>query len=482
MTDQFDGDQNPANDDVEVEPALPNDMPPTPGPAPATPTGARVRSPRAAAPQGTGAAAPIPEKNKGGRPKGKVGDVPETQWSSRDVDVLWPEVIAWLATKGFGPHDVKINVIQMTPPPRGQVGTSFEGQAAAGSQSETPVDALMRIVTDFYHLPVARCPVDYELQIVWRANGHYVANGTLRLGNPQEIITLRNAAMTRFAQAGQQAAYQAPAPGLGVPPMQPPPYVPPYVPAYQAPTQAAPAPAPSSSSSSESDEVKALKAELARMKESEEMRSLREENTRLRQGYRQPGMGAPPAPAPPALTAESLAVAITTALKAAGLGAPPAAAAAPVREPDSIEAMRRGLNLLKEFKKFGSEAQDMFDPADPDPAPVGTGEPPKPEVEEIPYDIWEVGSKWGDGSPAKLVRDKETGGIDLLGLALANPYPSQKIMDAAAKFMERFGQKSGLGAQPEEEQQELPPRAEEPAQEPPAPNGQAQDPGWDNLS
>ncbi len=218
------------------------------------------------------------------------------------------------------------------------------------------------------------------------------------------------------------------------------------------------------------------------MKESEEMRSLREENARLRQGFRQPGMGAPPPPAAPVLTAESLAVAITAAIKAAGLGAPPAPAPPPVREPDSIEAMRRGLNLLKEFKKFGTEAQDMFEPdGDPNPPPVGAGEPQKPEVEEIPYDIWEVGSKWGDGSPAKLVRDKETGGIDLLGLALANPYPSQKIMDAAAEFMKRFGQKGGLAGAPDEPEQQLP-SSPGPAPEPPAPNGQSQEPGWDNLS
>lgn len=475
MTDQFDGDQNPGSDDVEVEPALPNDMPPSPAPAAPAPTAARVRSPRGAAPQGTGAAAPIPEKNKGGRPKGKVGETPETQWSARDIDVLWPEVIAWLATKGLGPHDVKINVIKLTPPPREQIGVSFEGQAAAGA-GETPVDALMRIVTDFYHLPVAHGPVEYELQIVWRANGHYVANGQLRLGNPQEIITLRNAALSRLAQVGQQV-YQAPAPGLGVPPMQPPPYAPPYA------TQPHANPPPTPSSSGESEEVKALRAELARMKESEEMRALREENARLRQGYSQPGFGRPPPQPQPQLTPETLAVAIAQAIKAAGLGAPQPAAPAK-EEPDSISAMRKGLELLREFKKFGNEAQDMFDPADPDPPTPTLGEPPKPEAEEMPYDIWEVGSKWGDGSPAKLVRDKETGGIDLLGLALANPYPSQRIMEAAAKFMERFGQKSGLGGPPEEEQQQqLPPPAEAHAPDPPpSPNGQATEPGWDNLS
>lgn len=479
MTEQYDPNApNQADDaDVEVEPALPNDMPLTPAPAPTTPIQAtRVRSPRAAAPQGTGAAAPIPEKNKGGRPRGRTGEVPETQWSSRDIDVLWPEVIAWLGTKGLGPHDVKIRVIRIEPPPRDSVGDSFEGQVAAGSQSETPTDAIMRIVTDYYHLPIARGPVQYEIQITWASNGHYVANGQLRLGNPQEIITLRNAAIQRRSQLGQQA-YQAPAPGLGVPPMQPPPYAPPYVPPYQAAPGAPPA------SSSDDSEVKALRAELARMKESEEMRALREENARLRQGYQRPGFAGPPPSAAPPITEHSLAAAITTALKAAGVGAPPVVATATVREPDSIEAMRRGLNLLREFKKFGTEAQDMFDPADPDPPPP-TGAAPTPEVEEMPYDIWEVGSKWGDGSPAKLVRDKETGGIDLLGLALANPYPSQKIMDAAAEFMKRFGQgRGGLGALQEETQQ--PPSSTLPAPEvpePPPPNGTTQEPGWGDLS
>jgi hypothetical protein len=123
----------------------------------------------------------------------------------------------------------------------------------------------------------------------------------------------------------------------------------------------------------------------------------------------------------------------------------------------------------------------MFDPGDPDPPPPPAQEPEKPDVEEMPYDIWDVGSKWGDGSPAKLVRDKGTGGIDLLGLALANPYPSQKLMEAAAKFMERFGQHPGLGGQPEEQQQQQQ-QLQEPAQQAPAPNGQSEEPGWDNLS
>ena len=275
---------------------------------------------------------------------------------------------------------------------------------------------------------------------------------------------------------GQQI-YAQPAPGLGVPPMQPTPYVPAYVPPYQQPQpQAAPAP-----SSSDSDEVKALRAEIARMKESEEMRELRAENERLRAGYRQPGMGAPPPPAAPALTAESIAIAVTHAIKAAGLGAP-AAAAAPVKESDPIAAMRQGMSFLQELKKFRDQTGDIFDPGDPDPAPVDpNAPPPKPEADEMPYDIWDVGSKWGDGSPARLVRDKETGGIDLLGLALANPYPSQRLMDAAAKIMDRFGQK-GLAGPPEEQQEEqLPPR-HEPEPEPPAPNGQTQEPGWDNLS
>lgn len=483
-------------------------MPPSPPPQPAPipmapapngdgPRGHRGRS--KAASTGVGEA-PKPTS----RPRGKPEDMPsqfdpksdKPSWSSHEADKLWPEVMQWLEAHGRSAYDVTINVVRVEPPPRAAVGDGFEANAAAGDQSSTPSDSLRRIIEDYYHLPVARTPAKYELQFVWRANGHYITHGYMLCGNPQEIITLRNAAWQRRMMVPQQQ----PAPGgfgfppsvPGQPPQQPqqPPMMQPYFnpqpPPFYGPGMGHGYPPPPNPQMSD------LERRFAALEE--ENRRLRAERSAPPRAPH-PGVGAPPpapVPQPQPITEQGLAVAIATALKAAGVGAAPTAAPS-----DVFQIMGAGLRMMREFKKFGEEASDMFEPDDPEPRalPQTTGTGGEiPPLDDSPYDITELPSQWDDGTKAKLVRDRETGKVDWLGLAMLNPRPTQKLVDAAASFMERFGRR-GLGEAPEEEtmepeqqqtQPQFQPPQQQPAPLPPPAEGTAPSPppggGWGDAT
>lgn len=505
MNDQLDTGQDPPPDSAE-QLADPDSQNGVTDPAPAQPT-PQAQTVQQAAPTGrrsrarAGAGAAPNEPRAPSRPRGKAGDIPDRfdaaatgapRWSSHDADILWPEMIEWLQRKGRSPYDVTVNVIRVEPPPRASVGEGFEANAAVGDgTSLTPGDAIKRIVEDYYHLPVCRTPAKYELQFVWRADSRYIANGYLSCQSPAEIIALRNAQHARRMHQPQQAM-----PGLGgySPPQQQ--SVPPYVPQFGFPPSqqyhpqyASPPPQPQRDPE--------LERRLSMLEE--ENRRLRSERDRMPP---RPGMGAPVYHAPTAPQQQHpqenmedrIVQRVVRELRGAGLGAPAPAQVPAAASNDMITTMRQGLAVMREFRRFSEEAGGMFEPDDPPPRgllPQGTGElPPSPD-DDMPYQITDLPSQWGDGSHAKLVRDKETGRVDLLGMALMNPYPSQKFMDAGAAFMQRFGR--GLGRPQEDEMEEVPEVRQQqpqpppqqqlsPSPEEPPQTGGSPEPGWDNLT
>jgi hypothetical protein len=390
------------------------------------------------------------------RARGKAGDVPATfdphapgapKWSSHEAELLWPELMQWLEAKGRSPYDVMVNVIRIEPPGRAGIGEPFEAHACVGDGTNTPSSALKFMVEEFYHLQSCRTPARYELQFVWRANGQYVAHGYLSLGSPAEIIALRNAAHARRMYSQSYPGTGAlPVPGMGRPPAYPQGQPQQQQPQQFAPPQYIPYPYGPPQPQRDPD----LERRLA---------ALEEENRRLRAGQSigvrptHPGVGAPPPPNPtPAVTATDLATAMATALRAVGFGASASPAVAPT---DVFGVMKQGMSMMREFRRFGQEANEMFEPPDdPDerPVPMLAAPPETPPAEDLPYDITELPSQWDDGSKAKLVRDRDTGKVDLMGMVLFNPRPAQKLMDAGAAFMERFGRR-GLGGQPEDEEE-----------------------------
>lgn len=500
---------NNASEPIDIDPVEDEDvedfeLPPEPpaqvaaqAPAPA-PAGKRRGRPTV----GVGAVPRAP-----GRPRGKAGDVPDRfdpqakgpqNWSSHQADVLFPELITWLESNGRSAYDVMVNVIRVEPPPRASVGEGFEANAAVGDTSTTPSDALTRIVSDYYHLPVSRTPAKYELQFVWRANGNYITNAYLSLASPAEIIALRNAQhQRRMNMSYQQASMGLGSPGIqALPPMPHQQQQPqqqaamPYIPfGYAPPPQAPAAPARDS------------RMEL-------ELERLRMENERLRmdqQRRQHPPQQQRPGPGgygPPAEDPETRIVRrVVEELRGAGFGAVPATAALATTMPppsDAISTMRATIQMMREFRRFSDEASGMFEPED-----TGVGSPPAlpaaPEPADDPYDVTELPSQWGDGSHTKLVRSKETGKVDLLGLALHNPYPSQKLLEVGAEFMKRFAVRGAppgfAGAPPEYQQQPDPrlqqqsepqlqqPQSPEPQQQPeqPASEPVSNEPGWEDL-
>jgi hypothetical protein len=425
----------------------------------------------------TGVGVPPAATRPPGRPKGKAGEVPEDfdplaegapKWSGHEAETLWPELLQWLEAKKKSPYDVMVNVIRIEPPTRAQIGEPFEAHACQGDGTNTPSAALKFMVEEFYHLQSCRTPARYELQFVWRANGQYVTHAYISLASPAEIIALRNAAHARRMYV-QSAPMQAP--GLGRPPasgypqppmqqMQPPPMQPPQQQPY--PYQPPPfgyygyPPQPQ-----QPQRDPDLERRLA---------ALEDENRRLRAGQSvgvRPGMGAPP-PAAPAqqapITTESLATAVVAAIRAAGLGSGP--------PQDMITGLRTALGMVREIRHFADEVGGVFEPEDPQQRPIA--ELPAPaevrDDDNDPYDVTDLPTQWDDGSKGKLVRNKETGQIDLLGLALYNPRPAQKLIDAGAAFLERFG-KRGLGETPEQEETQFPPQISQ-QQPQPAPQQQ----------
>jgi hypothetical protein len=391
-------------------------------------------------------------------------------------------MIEWLQRKGRSPYDVTVNVIRVEPPPRSSVGEGFEANAAVGDGSSlTPGDAIKRIVEDYYHLPVSRTPAKYELQFVWRANSQYIAQGYLSCASPAEIIALRNA---QHARRMQQPTQQMPGLGGYSPPQQQqiPPFVPQgygvgapigYPPFYQQPPQQAP---------------------QLPVREQLELERLRADNERLRREQQapprapQPGFGAP-SPMSEAEREERLVTRVVTALRAAGLGAP---AAPPPPPNDMISGMRSALAVMREFRRFSEDAAGVFEPDDPPPRQLatGTGNPPPQYEPDDPYETTEFPTPWGDGTKPTLKRDRETGKIDLIATAFANPGPTQKLMNASAAFIESMARRRGLGSPPPEEegipeeqpqfqqqqQQQLPPAQEQPQSDAP-PTGS----DYDNL-
>lgn len=366
-------------------------------------------------------------------------------------------------------------MIRIDPPPRQSIGYAFEASAVVGNQEMSPTTAIKQYVEDYYH-NIARGPARYELQFVWKANGQYIVNGYISLQSQGEINALRQAQWQQ-----RMASQYGPQPGFGqIPRLPAAPGQPPQQPQQQQPQQPPQPPAPYGYQPygyppqygfpppQQSDLEKRLAA-------------LEEENRRLRQQpqspqpQHRPGVGAPPGQTPiTQMTVEGLATAMIAAVKAAGLGAPPTSST----QMDPLTAMDQGFKIFDRYVAFGEKMRERFAAEEPEETTTVPMLPAPPEVKEeddLPYQITELPSVWDDGTKAKLVRDKETGKVDPLGMLLMNPRPSQRLMDAGAAWLEAQATKRrGLAGSPEEEEQtpqfqQPPPMQQLQPQQPPQP-------------
>lgn len=156
------------------------------------------------------------------RPKGEVGQPPKkAPFDAKDAELLWPEILSKLPNMGHSPYELVVRVVRVDPPPREQVGKSFEASAIRGDGGgQIPGDALIAFVARHFHCPFhwSQGPCQYELQWCWKNTGHIFAHGTLRLPS-RDVISAANSAEWQMREDQGRAGVSGPQ----MPPMPPPP-------------------------------------------------------------------------------------------------------------------------------------------------------------------------------------------------------------------------------------------------------------------
>jgi hypothetical protein len=296
----------------------------------------------------------------------------------------------------------------------------------------TPGDALRTYVEDNFHLPLARMPVTYQVQFIYKPSGRVFAQSKLALDAPQAILALRRATFERQQREERAGSFNdAAAIGYGSAPQAR---------SYAEPPRSYTEPPLRAPYDDGREDVAYLKGQYQALLE--ETRRAAAEGRVARVPVEAPHH-APPIDEE-AMT-RRIAAAVATQMaqmygKPAGFGAAPAAPivasspapAAPVNplmamfeEMQSAivkTAMTRTMTNIRE-----SLTGEREEPAEAQPVVLEPAEKPSGlgfAVEEIP------GAKWGDGRPVMAAIDKESGDIlyDRRTL-MANPAVIEKGME-----------------------------------------------------
>jgi hypothetical protein len=415
-----------------------------------------------------------PKKNKGGRPR-KVrpteiaaASTPTTEpldavplddemWS-RDPQEVWARIIEKVLAKGLYPdRDVSITVMRMPSGPvvgEWQRLTSISGRAVYVPNSPVASgEMLMNYIQDVYHVSAVG-PCKYELGFILAdAKSRLMKKCQFVLGDPRELMAMKN----RAAMAQQAAAYSA----SGYSPMPPVPSPYPigmgnpgsYRPntgggeptAVAAPAVAVPAPAPSGQSSLDLEAIRRIEQlqqqiafQFGMMNAQQQAEAARaiglaslpspgpapaaapagNDDARIARvvadTLRGMGIGAPP----PETEEARIGRIVATTLRGMGFGAMPQAPvqAAPAYAPqggfssvvtqakEQVGGLREMVKVFKELKSVesalglgGSEPEEVAAPAAP-AAPIDPNAPPF-NVRPIPF----TGSPLTGGQPVNWV-------------------------------------------------------------------------------
>lgn len=364
-----------------------------------------------------------------------------SRFSSRDADILWPEILAWLPSQGETEYNVRIAIVRMDPPPEATLPGYISGVTVRGSDQQSAAEALVDHVSNYYHLPLpqGRGTCRYQLRFVWATNSRQIAVGELCLPPAAEIMAMRQAqaqaAMAAANAGGAGGAGGVPssantmpaATGVGKPQPQvavpPPSFTPQLPPAYPfgfgyPQTQQPPAD---------------INAHLLQM---------------IGDMWRA-GLGAPQAPvAPPTPPVDADAIAskvtqtVLTTLQQMGLLGQPqqtVAAVQPTMPKSKLEAA---------FDKIFTAAIDQVTDSvqkNVKAAVTGVGKPPEETEEEeeeeappptLPWNVTPVGeAKWSDGRPVLFAADRKTGELDIKGALFANPALAEAAMGSAQRLV-----------------------------------------------
>jgi hypothetical protein len=449
--------------------------------------------------------APKPAARKSMRPKrgagavaalpSAVGVAPGAPQSFRreaiEADAVWNELVAWLPSAGLTPRDIAIQVRRVAPPaPSGEplpIGRAFGGEMVSGNNTEPPGSALVQFVMRYMHMPLTQTPASYDLMFMRKTNGAKLATGRLALPSAQDCQAM--------LQAGEQAGLgnpgAAPPQMYQAPPMYPQPQgagqIPPgmsgYGYPYPPPSMPQPWGPPQPQGFAGPDQT--VMNELAYLRG-----ALGEALNAAREG-RQPNLPGAPAPAPAGaggmtdLDVDRIAARVATMMGASrAVAAPPpppvqpaATVAAPPPPDNSVEGMMRGAvaGMTKRIFEaaIGSVEKSVTrgigigglpnganeDDDEEQPAPAQVIPPENPQ-DMVPWKVGDVGANWSNGSPVKIAMNKETGKLDPMGLAFANPAVAEKLIDVANGLglalqdaIKNFGKPVGAGAPPQPQAQ-----------------------------
>lgn len=392
---------------------------------------------------------PTPPKRQGGRPRKKqeqkpvgVGvaarEPPLSYWKQRNIEVLWPEILEYLRQQHRSPYDVDIRV-KRTEPIEMLIGQPFSGGTVMGGEGRAASTAIVDKITDEYHMVSGAVgPATYKIEIFWRINAKVLTWGTLRLNSPDAIIGMRRQQQQNQQQppAWQGPHYPPPLPpyaGYGAP--QAPSYSPPYA-GYGVPPPHAPP----------SEDAAAMRAEIGYLRGTldEVMRAFREGRQPNIQPMPPAGVGTP---AGGASDIEAVARRVVEILRP-GLGANPVVATPTVAPTPAVSTFEASVQTIMQgmmqgvLKKVGQSVDLAIrgDGASSQPAEaVAEVIPPEDPKDHLPFESIPVGSKWPDGRDVMFPRDRETGSINMMGVAFANPFLAEKMADAASSFIGNVG-------------------------------------------
>lgn len=402
----------------------------------------REERPIPPAPNAAQAAAGV-GKARGGkrnpRKPGKPVQAPDHEpWTQKEGDLMWMEMVQHLKTVGKSPYDIDIAIYQLDPPPQMKIGNTLNGGACAGTTSESAGDSLMRIIDDHYHCPRTRTPVRYDLRFTWKATGRQFGRGSVYRPDPQEIAAVRHAAQYRSPpppwNPGVGAPQGQPAPSppaqAAAPPTQmpganyPPQYgYPPPVYGYGAPPQ-------------DPQTLALLQQNAAMLGQFQALMEFVKA-----QGLQPPaGIAAPP-PAPP--------MAQQPQAPPNWYAQPPPWMHPPEPPPSRAQQAREMVQSIREMKAIRDEIDGVFSDLRGGEEPEATGlaapapvEPPQPG-EKLPFDVMPIPEANFLGKPVNYARNKETGGPDWTGIAMANPQLAEKAMDLVGNFMKAMVKAAG---------------------------------------
>lgn len=400
------------NEDDEPTPAVAEDVV-TPEEAPARVLHGRPRGIGGKKPGKTGAGfAGVPSR---------IDPRLKRTWENKEADFMWEEMQPALKAASATPYDIDMRVIKMDPPPQHTLPGAIPGAAVAGSSSESPGEALCRVIDDNYHMPTMRSQATYDIVFTWKRDGSIWGRGRLTRPGQEEITAVR-AAQQRNRNHQSPPAPGSYLPGMGAPPPAPSPYgqqpppgyyppPPPYAAGYGAPQ---PPQVPQSNPSHDA----LLQHVIA-------------QNQALMAWMQKQGMQPPP-----------------------GLAAPPPPPPQPVYQPppqaptglgaiDELDRLVTAMDCLRNVgdRINGVLGRTVVEPGMGNPAPAVEDEPEKEEGPRLSFDVLAIPE-----TTLKMAKDWKTGDVDWANTAFVNldSEIGKKLVGLAGELVQTITKMAGV--------------------------------------